>query len=137
MKSQPLIYVKDVEVSSKWYCTLLGADSGHGGGEYERIMDPKRPDKKDLYSTEHLLLQLHSWEEDHHHGTPGDRSAPVGNGLLLWFLVDDFDEVVKRATKLKAPVVTAAHLNPNAQQWEMWVRDPDGYVVVVAGAPQR
>ena len=24
------------------------------------------------------------------------------------------------------------HRNPNAMHWECWVRDPDGYVVVIA-----
>lgn len=134
MRAQPLIYVKDVPASSRWYCTLLGADSGHGGDEYERVMDPRRLNKQDLYSSD-FVLQLHSWEEDHHHGTPGDRDAPVGNGLLLWFMVEDFDAAVKRAEMLKAPIVLAPHVNPNAQQREIWLRDPDGYVVVLASPP--
>ena len=36
--AQPLICVADVVASSRWYCTLLGGTSGHGGTEYERIM---------------------------------------------------------------------------------------------------
>lgn len=35
MKPQPLIAVSDVEASSRWYCELLGAVSGHGGRDYE------------------------------------------------------------------------------------------------------
>jgi hypothetical protein len=60
MRAQPLIYVKDVPESSRWYCTLLGAASGHGGEEYERIVDPKRHDENASYSTKHLVLQLHT-----------------------------------------------------------------------------
>lgn len=122
--AQPLIYVRDVPASSKWYCTVLGATSGHGGDEYERVA-----------VGDSFILQLHSWKEEHHHGTPGDATKPVGNGLLLWFAVDDFDAAVKRITKLGATVHTKPHVNPNAQQWEMWLHDPDGYVVVIAGPP--
>jgi hypothetical protein len=32
-----------------------------------------------------------------------------------------------------APVVRDVAVNPNAQQLELWIRDPDGYVVVLAG----
>ena len=124
IKAQPLLYVRDVPASSAWYCTVLGATSGHGGDEYERVM-----------SGDAFVLQLHSWSEAHHHGAPGDPAAPVGNGVIAWFAVDDFDAAVKRATKVKASVITAPHRNPNANQMEIWLRDPDGYVVVLAGPP--
>ena len=32
-----------------------------------------------------------------------------------------------------ASVVRDEHTNPNARQQEIWVRDPDGYLVVFAG----
>ena len=35
---QPLIAVRDVEASSRWYRQLLNVESGHGGPEYERLM---------------------------------------------------------------------------------------------------
>jgi hypothetical protein len=47
--------------------------------------------------------------------------------------VDDFDAAVERARSLHAEVIEEPHLNPNAAQQEMWIRDPDGYVVVIAG----
>jgi catechol 2,3-dioxygenase-like lactoylglutathione lyase family enzyme len=31
MRVQPLIAVRDVEASSRWYQSLLGCKSGHGG----------------------------------------------------------------------------------------------------------
>ena len=37
-RSQPLIVVSDVEASSRWYQTLLGCQSAHGGAEYERLV---------------------------------------------------------------------------------------------------
>ena len=39
MQPQPLIAVRDVEASSCWYQRLLGCRSGHGGPEYEQLVD--------------------------------------------------------------------------------------------------
>jgi catechol-2,3-dioxygenase len=38
MRPQPLICVKDVEASSRWYQRLLGCQSAHGGPNYERLV---------------------------------------------------------------------------------------------------
>jgi hypothetical protein len=51
-----------------------------------------------------------------------------------WFATDDFDGAVKRARKLSAVILEEPHFNPNARHWELWLRDPDDYVVVLAGA---
>ena len=92
MRPQPLIAVRDVEASSRWYRRLLGCVSDHGGTEYERLNAPDGT----------LILQLHDWKADHHHGPIGDPDAkPVGNGLLLWFEVDDFDGAVSRVEELR------------------------------------
>ncbi len=87
MRPQPLICVKDVEASSRWYQRLLGCESAHGGTNYERLVAGSR-----------LVLQLHRWELEHHHGPIGDPdNLPPGNGLLLWFEVDDIDAAIARA----------------------------------------
>jgi hypothetical protein len=39
-----------------------------------------------------------------------------------------------RAQLAKATIVTELHLNPNAGHRELWLRDLDGYLVVLAGA---
>lgn len=128
MRPQPLICAADVEASSRWYQTLLGLRSAHGGPHYERL---ERADGQ-------LVLQLHHWEEDHHHGRIGDRADPSrGNGVLLWFEVDDFDAAALRAAELGAAVVLPRHRNPpegngGPNHWELWLRDPDGYTVVLA-----
>ena len=102
MHSQPLIAVTDVEASSRWYQRLLGCQSAHGGSEYERLV-----------SNGELILQLHSWEVEHHHGPIGDPNAkPYGNGVLLWFEIDDFDSAVARAVEMKADVIKPPHRNP-------------------------
>ena len=63
----------------------------------------------------------------------GDRkSKPYGNGVLLWFETDEFDAAIERARELKAHILEEVHVNLNAQHRECWIRDPDGYVVVLA-----
>ena len=127
MHPQPLIAVTDVAASSRWYQRLLGCRSRHGGAEYDR-----------LYSNGTLVLQLHRFDVAHHHGEIGDpHDKPYGNGVLLWFEVDDFDAAAARVTELGAPIVCERHRNPpdgegGPNHWEIWLRDPDGYTVVLA-----
>ena len=127
MSPQPLICVRDVEASSRWYQCLLGCRSAHGDQEYER-----------LESSGRLILQLHKWDVQHDHVRIGDPNfTPYGNGVLLWFELDDFDAAVARAEDLKAAVVMPRHRNPadgngGPNHWELWLRDPDGYTVVLA-----
>ena len=130
MRAQPLINCRDVQASSRWYQVLLRCVGGHGGTEYERLWDPKLHTSK--WGSDGLILQLHAWDVDHHHGPMGDPSAGFGNGVLLWFEVDDFDAAVARAHTLGALVVLDVHRNPNANHRELWIRDPDGYLVVIA-----
>src|SRR4051812_17169334 len=86
MRPQPLIAVADVAASSRWYCALLAASSGHGGREYERIVQGDR-----------IILQLHDWHA-HDHPNLGDPDAGAhGYGVLIWFEIDDFDAAVARA----------------------------------------
>jgi len=84
------------------------------------------------------VMQLHDWDEEHHHGGIGDPTAkPYGNGVLLWFEIDDFDAAVERSRELEAEVVLAPHRNPpegpgGPAHREVWLRDRDGYTVVLA-----
>ena len=124
MRPQPLIAVQDVEASSRWYQRVLGCESGHGGKDYERL----------LFEGD-LILQLHHWDA-HEHPHMGDPdSKPYGNGALLWFQTADFDGAIERAQALKAEMLEEPHVNPSAGHRECWVRDPDGYVVVLASEP--
>ena len=83
-------------------------------------------------------MQLHSFEVEHHHGRIADPDdKPYGNGVLLWFEVTDFDAVMERAAEMKVEIVLAKHRNPpdgdgGPNHWECWMRDPNGYMVVVA-----
>ena len=132
-----MIVCRDVEASSQFYQRLLGCKSGHGDfadpqsrTEYERLVDPKLHHSK--WGTDGLILQLHNLDVDHHHGPVVDPEIPLGNGVLLWFEVDDFDDAVARARELQARVIQEVHVNPNAQHRELWIADPDGYTVVIA-----
>jgi hypothetical protein len=53
---------------------------------------------------------------------------------LLWFQVTDFDSTVDRARELRAEIILEAQVNPAPQHREIWLRDPDGYVLVIASA---
>lgn len=121
---QPLIAVRNVRASSRWYTQLLGADSlpEHEHRDlYERISCSGR-----------ILLQLHAWDEEDHPNLVGADAAPPGHGVLLWFQLDDFDSAVERARALGADVIEEPHVNPAPGHREIWLRDPDGYVVVCA-----
>lgn len=124
VESQPLIAVRDVRASSRWYAVLLDADTlpEHEHRDvYDRIMISGR-----------VALQLHAWDEEDHPNLVNANAAPPGHGVLLWFQVVDFDAAVERANRIGAEMVLTPHVNPAPQNREMWLRDPDGYVVVIA-----
>ena len=101
---------------------LITGARGQVGSELQKVL-----------AGEALILQLHSFEVDHHHGPIGDPAdRPYGNGVLIWFEIDDFDAALRRVEKVGAEIVMPRHRNPNALHWECWLRDPDGYVVVLA-----
>ena len=124
IEAQPLIAVRNVRASSRWYVELLGADAipEHPHRDvYDRISQSGR-----------LLLQLHAWDAEDHPNLVNADEAPPGHGVLLWFQIDDFDLVVERVRGLGAEIVEEPHVNPAPRHREIWLRDPDGYVVVVA-----
>jgi hypothetical protein len=122
MRPQPLIAVADVEASSRWYQRLLDCESGHGGPDYEQLVRGGE-----------MLMQLHHWRDEDHPNLGDPDSAPHGYGVLLWFETDDFDGAVARAREIKAEIVQEPAVNPNSRLREIWLRDRDGYVVVIAG----
>lgn len=123
MKPQPLIAVNDVAASRNWYENILGLQSGHGGDDYERMMDGDR-----------LILQLHRWDT-HEHSHLGDPALVIGNGAVLWFQSDQFDKILAKVQAHSAQVLEGPQFNSNANHREIWLRDPDGYVVVIASTP--
>jgi catechol 2,3-dioxygenase-like lactoylglutathione lyase family enzyme len=127
VRAQPLLAVRDVRKSARWYARLLGA---------ERTSELFQSDHDHLYDRllvgGSLVLQLHAWDEEEHPNLMHRDAAPVGHGVLVWFELDDFKAAVRRAQSLKAKIVRKPHVNPAPAHWELWLRDPDGYIVVVA-----
>jgi len=123
IEPQTLIAVRDVRASSRWYSTLLNADSlpDHPHRDaYDRILCAGR-----------VVLQLHAWDVESHPNLVNAKAAPVAHGVVLWFQLDEFEAAVERARGLSAEIIEEPHVNPAPQHREMWLRDPDGYVVVI------
>jgi len=65
-----------------------------------------------------------------------DHAIP-GNGLLLFFRVDDFDLALQRARSLANRLEEEPHLNSNTQTQEFSLRDPDGYYVTISALSEN
>jgi catechol 2,3-dioxygenase-like lactoylglutathione lyase family enzyme len=124
VRPQPLIAVRDVRASSRWYRKLLDVES---------LPEHEHRDWYDrLLSDGKLILQLHAWDEEDHPNLVHREEARPGHGVVLWFEVDHFDGVVARARALRVTVVKEPFVNPAPGHREIWLRDPDGYIVVVS-----
>src|SRR5215472_6143044 len=99
-----IIGVNDVAGSIKWYQALFGQLPALPAHDYfGQILD----------SDGTVLLCLHAWGAHEHPSLMGpDRGAP-GNGLLLFFRVDDFDLALQRARSLVAQFEEEPRVNPN------------------------
>ena len=120
-KTDPIIAVKDVEVSSTWYQSVFGCKSMHGGSEFDILVSEE----------DEVLLCLHQWEA-HDHPTMKDPSITPGNGLLLYFRTENIESIHKNIEALDWPVEKDIQLNPNSRRMEFSLRDPDGYYLTVS-----
>ena len=78
------------------------------------------------------MLCLHEWGAHEHPSLMSPDHAQPGNGLLLFFRVDDFDMALPRARALVARLEEEPHVNPNTGTTEFSLRDPDGYYVTIS-----
>jgi len=117
-----IIGVADVHASFMWYQSLLGLPQSTPAHHYfGQILD----------SDGTVLLCLHAWGAHEHPSlTSPDRAEP-GNGLLLFFRVDDFDQALSRARALVDRLLEEPQLNPSTGTMEFSLRDPDGYYVTI------
>jgi len=116
-----IIGVADVAGSFKWYQSLFGqAPTSPAHDYFGQILD----------SDGTVLLCLHGWGAHDHPSLMSPDSA--GNGLLLFFRVDDFDMALPRARALVARLEEEPHINPNTETMEFSLRDPDGYYVTIS-----
>lgn len=118
-----IIGVVDVARSFHWYQSLLGLPrSAPAHDHFGQILDADGT----------VLLCLHQWgAHDHPSLTRPDFTGP-GNGLLLFFRVDDFDEALARASVLVPGLEPEPQLNPGTGTLEFALRDPDGYCVMLS-----
>lgn len=125
-KSQPILAVRDVRASARWYAQILGSaePTGSPPSDHDHIY-------RRIYVSDELVLQLHAWDAEDHPNLVDPARAPVGHGVLVWFEVDDYAAAAARARAVGAHVIEEL-VNPNARHHELWLRDADGYVVVLA-----
>lgn len=118
-----IIGVADIPASFKWYQSLLGIPAtAPAHPHFGQILD----------SDGTVLLCLHEWgAHDHPSLTSADAATP-GNGLLLFFRVDDFDGALPRARALADRLQEEPHRNPSTGTMEFSLRDPDGYYVTIS-----
>jgi len=127
-RNWPIIAVRDVVASAAWYVRLLDAAQSHAGGTvFDQILDKDGE----------VLLCLHHWGPS---GPRGDHIWPslsspdggqAGNGLLLWFVVDDIEAAWNRIQALGAVVEEPPNSDNGTGMPAFVVRDPDGYYVAV------
>jgi catechol 2,3-dioxygenase-like lactoylglutathione lyase family enzyme len=118
-----IIAVADVASSCKWYQTLFGQPSTSPAHDYwGQILD----------SDGTVLLCLHAWGAHEHPSLTSPAHGTPGNGLLLFFRVDDVDAALERARGLVTHFEDEPNVNPATQTKEFSLRDPDGYYVTIS-----
>ncbi len=118
-----IIGVRDVPASFAWYQALLGRPEGAPAHDhFGQIVDDDGT----------VLLCLHRWGDHAHPTLMRAEIAPPGNGLLLFFRVDDYQAALGRARALVARFVEEPHVNPNTQTPEFSLRDLDGFHVTIS-----
>ena len=118
-----IIAVTDVASSVHWYQMLLGRPAGSPAHDHwGQVLDADGT----------VLLCLHAWGAHDHPSLASADRGPPGNGLLLFFRVDDFDAALARARRLVRRFEEEPNLNPSTQTREFSMRDPDGYYVTIS-----
>jgi catechol 2,3-dioxygenase-like lactoylglutathione lyase family enzyme len=119
----PIIAVRDVAASFAWYQALLGlAPAKPAHDHFGQLLDTDGT----------VLLCLHAWGAHDHPSLRSAAHAEPGNGLLLFFRLDDFDHALRRARTLGARLEEEPTVNPGTGTPEFSVRDPDGYYVTIS-----
>lgn len=118
-----IIGVADVARSCEWYQSLFGQPKSAPAHDYfGQILDTDGT----------VLLCLHAWGEHEHPTLASPDRAEPGNGLILFFRVDDFDQALSRARDLVNELEEQPQTNPATGTREFALRDPDGYYVMIS-----
>ncbi|HTE45246.1 MAG TPA: VOC family protein [Gemmatimonadaceae bacterium] len=117
-----IIGVRDVPHSFKWYQSLFGqTETPPAHDHFGQILDADGT----------VLLCLHRWGA-HEHPSLTSPAPSAGNGLLLFFRVDDYEMALERARALVDRFEEEPHVNPNTLTREFSLRDPDGYYLTIS-----
>ena len=119
MQSTTMLFVKDVEIASQWFQDFLGVASGHGGPEFEMLMNEDQ-----------IFLQLHLIEEGHHDHEV-NTAEPLGHGVVVVIYVDDAKALFERAKELDLSLLSELHFNEVANMHEFVVQEPNGYSLMI------
>lgn len=104
IRTWTIIGVSDVPGSLKWYQSLLGLpEAAHPHEDFGQILD----------SDGTVLLCLHEWGAHEHPSLMSPDHLQPGNGLLLFFRIDNFDVRLQRARSLVTRLEEEPHVNPN------------------------
>ena len=117
-----IIGVRDVPRSFRWYQALFGQpETPPAHADFGQLLDADGT----------VLLCVHEWGAHEHPSLMSPHYATPGNGLLLFFRVDDFDMALPRARALVTRLEEEPHVNPHTGTEEFSLRDPDGYFVTI------
>jgi hypothetical protein len=119
-KLDPVIAVKDIKASSKWYQSVFNWKSLHGGDHFDILVS----------EDDEIVLCLHPWEQDKH-PTMMDPDITPGNGLILYFRTNNMNTIRQNVEKLGYTIEEDIHVNPNSSKKEFSLRDPDGYYLTI------
>jgi len=129
-------YAPNLPQITKRYATNSEAVRSRLGAPRQFAYGPTAIESLDVYATKRpnapVLLCLHQWGAHEHPSLMSREQATPGNGLLLFFRVDDFDASLKRARALVPGLEEEPHANPNTRTMEFSLRDPDGYYVTIS-----
>ena len=92
-KLDPIITVKDVEASSKWYQSIFNWKSMHGGKEFDILVS----------DNDEVILCLHEWGK-HGHPTMTNPNITPGNGLILYFRTENMNAIRKNVERIGGSV---------------------------------
>ena len=120
IRVDPIIAVRDLKASSKWYQKILGFRDHHDSDHFAVLVSDDNE----------IALCLHPWGA-HEHPTMTNPNITTGNGLILYFRTDNMNSVYDNALKAGCAIEEDIHLNPNSRRKEFSIRDPDGYFLTV------
>ena len=122
-RTWPIIGVRNVAASVAWYQSLFGQRAAPPAHDhFGQILDADGT----------VLLCLHQWGAHDHPSLMSPDAGTPGNGLLLFFRVDDYEAALVRARQSVERFEQEPARNPNTQTLEFSLRDPDGYYVTIS-----